>query len=71
MKKIQTPPFLKKGNTIGITAPSFGCTIEPYITRFKDAVRQFEALGYKFKIGQTVYKNDGLGISTDPKVAAA
>lgn len=70
MNTIQTPSFLKKGSRIGITAPSFGCTIEPYITRFKDAVRQFEALGYNFKIGQTVYKNDGLGISTDPKVAA-
>ena len=70
MNKIQTPPFLKKADTIGITAPSFGCTIEPYITRFKDALKQFENLGYKFKIGQTVYKNDGLGISTDPEVAA-
>ena len=46
MNTIQTPSFLKKGSRIGITAPSFGCTIEPYITRFKDAVRQFEALGY-------------------------
>ncbi len=69
-KKIQTPPFLQKGNTIGITAPSFGCTTEPYITRFKEAVRHFEALGYKFKIGDTVYKDDGIGISTDPKIAA-
>ncbi|MCR4743347.1 MAG: LD-carboxypeptidase [Treponema sp.] len=70
MKNITTPPFLSKTGTIGITAPSFGCTIEPYISRFKEALRQFEALGYKFKIGQTVYKNDGLGISTDPEVAA-
>ena len=69
-KKIQTPPFLQKGGTIGITAPSFGCTTEPYITRFKEAVRHFESLGYKFKIGDTVYKDDGIGISTDPKIAA-
>lgn len=69
-KKIQTPPFLQKGGTIGITAPSFGCTTEPYITRFKEAVRHFELLGYKFKIGETVYKDDGIGISTDPKIAA-
>lgn len=70
MNKIKTPPFLKVGDTIGITAPSFGCTIEPYISRFYEAKRQFEELGYNLKIGETVFKNDGIGISTNPKVAA-
>ena len=67
---LKTPPFLRPGATIGITAPSFGCTIEPYISRFKEACRHFEQLGYKLKIGDTVYKSDGIGISTDPRVAA-
>lgn len=70
MNKIKTPPFFKVGDTIGITAPSFGCTIEPYISRFYEAKRHFEELGYNLKIGETVFKNDGIGISTNPKVAA-
>ena len=70
MSKIVTPPFLKKDSTIGISAPSFGCTIEPYITRFQEAKRHFESLGYKIKAGDTVFMNDGIGISTKPQIAA-
>lgn len=70
MNKIKTPPFLKVGNTIGITAPSFGCAEEPYLSYFKNAEERFKKLGYKLKIGETVFKNDGIGISTNPKDAA-
>lgn len=70
MNKIKTPPFLKIGNTIGITAPSFGCSEEPYFSRFKEAQNRLKELGYNFKIGETVFKNDGIGISTNPKDAA-
>ena len=68
---MRIPPYLQPGDCIGITAPSFGATTEPYITRFNEAVQKLRARGYTLKIGATCYKDDGLGISTNPKVAAA
>ena len=65
------PKPLKKGDTIAIVAPSFGATTEPYNVRFNEAVRRFKERGYNDKIGECCYKSDGLGISTDPKTAAA
>lgn len=67
---MRIPKFLKPGDTIGITAPSFGATTEPYVTRFKEAVRLFKQEGFKIKIGSTCRKHDGLGISTKPEIAA-
>ncbi len=64
------PEPIKKNATIGITAPSFGASTEPYITRFNYAVTEFKKLGYNICIGQTCTKNDGLGISTKPQIAA-
>ena len=64
------PHNLQPGGTIGIVAPSFGASIEPYITRFEVAVRQFKELGYKVKTGDCCHKSDGLGISTAPQIAA-
>ena len=67
---MKRPAFLKKGDTIGITAPSFGCTTEPYKSRLKKSIRIFEERGYKVKVGKTVFMADGKGISTDPAKAA-
>ena len=67
---MKTPAFLSPGDVIAIAAPSFGCTIEPYISRFKEAVRLLEKRGYKIKAGSCVFKSDGLGISSNPKDAA-
>lgn len=67
---MKTPSFLVKNSTIGITAPSFGCTTQPYSSYFKSACRQIEERGYKIKTGKTVFMDDGKGISTDPKIAA-
>ncbi|MCR5763751.1 MAG: LD-carboxypeptidase [Treponema sp.] len=64
------PEYIKPGNTIGITAPSFGATTEPYISRFNEAIRIFKQRGYNIKIGATCSMSDGLGISTNPKAAA-
>ncbi len=61
---------LQKGQTIGIVAPSFGCTTEPHITRLKTARDKWEKKGYHLRIGDCVYRSDGLGISTDPRSAA-
>lgn len=68
--KIKIPPFIKKNDAIGITAPSFGCTIEPYISKFNAAKELIEEKGYAVKCGETVSKSDGLGISTDPEICA-
>lgn len=67
---MKIPEFLKPGDTIAITAPSFGATIEPYISRFNEAIRLFKERGYKIKIGETCYKSDGKGISSNPKICA-
>ena len=67
---IRIPPSIKKGCTIAVTAPSFGCTTEPYTSRFNFAKKKFESLGYKIFAGETVFKSDGKGISTNPKKAA-
>ena len=62
--------FLKPGDTIGITAPSFGATIEPYRTRFFEAVRLLEERGYKIIKGETCFLSDGIGISSKPERCA-
>ena len=68
--KIKIPPFIKENDTIGITAPSFGCATEPYITKFKTAKKILEDRGFKIKAGETVFKCDGKGISTEPSECA-
>ncbi|MBR3295205.1 MAG: LD-carboxypeptidase [Clostridia bacterium] len=67
---MKTPRFIKPGDTIGFVAPSYGIGSEPYITRFEAAVRRFTDRGYKIKTCPSVFKADGIGISTDPKDAA-
>ena len=64
------PKPLKKGDTIGLVAPSFGAATEPYITRLASAVRKLEEAGYEVLAAPSCYKGDGLGISTDPASAA-
>ena len=68
---VRRPPFLKKGDTIGFAAPSFGAVTEPYATRFEAALRNFEKRSYRVKVAESCYMDDGIGISTDPKKAAA
>ncbi len=67
---MRRPAYLKPGDTIGLVAPSFGAATEPYITRLASAIRKFEERGYKIVAADSVYKSDGLGISTDPASAA-
>lgn len=61
------PDFLKENGTIGFIAPSFGCTTEPYISRFENALRFFHQQGFNTVLGPNVYKNDGIGKSTNPR----
>ena len=40
------PSFLKKNETIGYVAPSFGCAIEPYRAAFARAREFFKKKNY-------------------------
>jgi muramoyltetrapeptide carboxypeptidase len=48
------PPYLKKGDTIGITSPAGYVTME----EIQPAVQLMESWGYKVKIGATIGKKD-------------
>ena len=67
---IRRPGYIKPGDTIGITAPSFGAATEPYSLMLPISEEKIEARGYQIIEGDTARKGDGIGISTDPKVAA-
>ncbi len=60
------PKPLKEGGTIGFIAPSFGCAIEPYMSRFENAINIFNKMGYNTWIGPNCYESSGLGISNSP-----
>lgn len=50
----QVPPYLKPGNTIGITCPAGYITLES----IKPAIEQMESWGYKVRPGKTVGMRD-------------
>ena len=59
------PEFLKDHARLGFIAPSFGCaSLEPYRTRFQQALSYFEEKGYSPVVGPNVYLEDGIGKST-------
>ena len=65
---IKRPEYIKSGDTIGVTAPSFGPATEPYSLMYPISKDNIEKRGYKLIAGDTTFKCDGLGISTDPEV---
>jgi len=64
------PDFLRDNGTIGFVAPSFGCNIEPYKSAFQNALKKFEALGYRTDLGPNCYEGSGVGISNTPEKCA-
>ncbi len=60
------PEYLKKGGTIGLVAPSFGCTMEPYKTCMDMAITRFKKLGVNVIEGPNCRRDDGIGISSSP-----
>ena len=64
------PEFIKKGDTIGFAAPSFGCATEPYISGFKAAQERFRGLGYLCEEGPNCYETSGIGKSNTPEKCA-
>jgi len=61
------PKHLQKNGTIGFLAPSFGCAIEPYQSAFHNALKKWEGMGYKMKLGPNCYAGEGIGISNTPE----
>ena len=61
------PDYLKEGGTIGLVAPSFGCTFEPYESCMNAAIDRFIGMGYKILEGPNCRKDDGIGISSSPE----
>ena len=60
------PKFIKRGDTIGFVAPSFGCDTEPYKTAFGRAQENFRNMGFGIQIGPNCYVGEGIGISNKP-----
>ena len=64
------PEFLKKNDTIGFIAPSFGCAIEPYRAASFRAREVFRKKRQGEELGPNCYASDGIGISTTPEKCA-
>ena len=60
------PKFLKKGQTIGLVAPSFGCSRDPYLTCMNEAEKLLISQGYFMDEGPNCHREDGIGISSSP-----
>ncbi len=65
------PKFLPQNGKIGIIAPSFGASTEPYISRTLYAERYFENKGYRVIEGPNVHEDKGIGKSNTPEKCAA
>lgn len=61
------PEFLKEKGTIGFVAPSFGCSIQPYLAAFENARKKWQDEGYVLDLGPNCFASDGVGISSSPE----
>ena len=64
------PKFLPPKGTIGLIAPSFGASTEPYISRTAFAEKLFESKGYKITEGPNAHADKGIGKSNTPEKCA-
>ena len=62
------PKYIKKGDTIGVTATSSGIVNELKQKRIKNAIKNFENRGYNVKVTDNVYTSDWRGCSSTGKV---
>lgn len=67
---MKQPRYLEEKKRIGLVAPSFGCTTEPYRTRLKTAIDIFKKKGNIVLEGENVWKNDGVCASNSPQERA-
>ena len=61
------PKYIKKGDTIGVTATSSGIVNELKQKRIKNAIKNFENRGYNVKVTDNVYMSDWRGCSSTGK----
>lgn len=59
------PNWIKKGDTIGVTAVSDGVSDDKDIKRFENGRSKLDSLGYKAVFTDDVFKADEMGRSTD------
>ena len=64
------PKYIKKNDTIAITAPSNGITDEIKIKRFNKGVEQLKNRGYNVEFTDSVFKADKRGVSNTAKIRA-
>lgn len=69
-EKMKQPGDLGEKKTIGLVAPSFGCTTEPYRTRLKTAIERWKKEGNIVLEGENIWKNDGVCASNVPEERA-
>jgi len=63
---LSIPPYLRPGDTIGITCPAGNITAKEILP----AVQQIEAWGFRIKVGDTVGEKDSIFGGTDAERAA-
>ncbi len=61
LAKIKIPPYLKKGDTIGITCPAGFLTLE----EAQPAIKKLEEWGFKIKLGTTIGLRNGTFAGSD------
>ncbi len=64
------PVFLEENKTIGLVAPSFGCSYDPYLSAFQNAQKKWKEMGYQLDLGPNCYAQEGIGISNTPEKCA-
>jgi muramoyltetrapeptide carboxypeptidase LdcA involved in peptidoglycan recycling len=67
MKEIN---YLKEKGKIGLVAPSFGCTTEPYKTRLEVAIKNLEEMGFTIDKGPNIFLANSHCRSNTPKKCA-
>ena len=67
---MRIPPFLVKGDSISLAAPSFGAVSEPYLTRMNASLANLRKLGFNPVVGPNVFRGDGIAGSASPKERA-
>ena len=61
------PKYIKKGDTIGVTATSSGIVNELKQKRIKNAIKNFENRGYNVKVTDNVYTSDWRDVARQEK----
>lgn len=65
------PQAVTPGDVLAVVAPSFGASVEPYITSLAEAERALRAFDFGVQEWPAVRATDGVGMATTPARAAA